>query len=171
MRSALTCLWIPMLLACAGAPRTVPVCPVEPRAVSASTPASVTVSAPAPSIPLRSEDARRVQVLAQTWRTMGLDAQARYDARPERIEWRSLRCSLPADASRSAQIVQDAAAFAARATIPAKVTLLSRSHREDERLSRAIKAGVLASGGKNRVKLDHEIGSASQIRLEVWDLR
>lgn len=153
-----------MLVACTATPPPVAQAPLPPVILTPS---------PVPQVVQRTVDARQAQALVMSWQAMGLQAAASYDATAERIEWRSIRCTLPLDARQADKIAADAAAFAARASLPARIEIAARSNREDERLSRAVKAGALASGGRNRVKLDHLIAPdlAPAIKIEVWDAR
>ena len=152
-----------MLAACTATP---PVKQAPPQPV-------ILTPTPAPQVVQRTVDARQAQALVMSWQAMGLQAAASYDATPGRIEWRSIRSTVPVDARQADKIVAEAAAFAARASLPARIEIAARSDREDERLSRAVKAGALASGGRNRVKLDHLIAPdlAPAIKIEVWEAR
>ena len=156
------------LAACTATPPATPNLQARPTALPTVTPTSAPIQ-----MAQRTADARQAQALVMAWQAKGQAAEAAYDPSPERIEWRLVRSALPANTKLADQMAYDAAAFAARASAPARIEIVVKNHREDERLSRAIKAGALASGGKNKVKLDHVIAPARarQILIETLDSR
>ena len=147
-------------------------CAVQPApqpAAAAPTPSPSPTATPAP-IPQRTDDARAAQTLVMAWQARGLQAEAGYEPSPERIEWRFVRCALPSDARAADRVASEAAAFAARSGQAARIEIVAKTHREDQRLSRAVKNGALASKGRNKVKLDHVIDAnrPRQILVDVW---
>jgi hypothetical protein len=98
---------------------------------------------------------------------MGLEASAGFSPSAEQIEWRLLSCVLPANAKNADKVLSEAASFAARAGLPARIELTVKTSSEDERFSKVIKTAALASGGRNRLKLDHVIASDKPRRIVV----
>jgi len=154
-----------LLTACAAQP--VPHTAAPSQALVPSPPPPSATPAP---MPQRTEDARAAQTLVMAWQARGLQAEAAYDPSPARIEWRVIRCILPSDARAADRVASEAAAFAARVGHAARIEIVAKNHREDLRLSRAVKNGALASGGRNKVKLDHVITAdrPRQILVDVW---
>lgn len=148
-----------MLAACATPPPPAPIVEVTP----------IKVEPPPP--PVKTTDAQASERLVNAWLAFGLKTEAVYvqvpDKPADRIEWKSFYVNLPADAKAADGVLRSVGQFVASAKQPVRVGLYARTAKQDKQLSAALKQGAIESGGRNSVKLDHNIASNLQPKVEV----
>lgn len=124
-----------------------------------------------PLPPVKTADAEASEQLVASWLAMGLKTEAVYaqvsDKPADRIEWKSFYVNLPADAKGAEAVLRSVGKFAASAKQAVKVGLFARSTKQDKQFSAALKQGAIESGGRNSVKLDHNIATSLQPKVEV----
>lgn len=155
-----------MLIACIVAACATPPPPPAPRV-------EVTPIKVEPPPPVKTSDAQASERLVAAWLALGLKTEAVYvqvsDKPADRIEWKSFYVNLPADAKGAESVLRSVGQFAASAKQPVKVGLYARSAKQDKQLSAALKQGAIESGGRNSVKLDHNVASNLQPKVEVMN--
>lgn len=143
-------------------------------------PPSEQASAPAAAMPLSVQaptkielaaeptaESRSVQAMIQKWRDAGLSATALYQSTQNTIQWTVLRTILPANLKQAEEIVSEIAYFAKQSSKPVQLQLITSNHKDDIRLSKAIKDAAQKSGGKNIIKFDHLIEPRAQALIQL----
>ena len=135
-------------------------------------PAPAPLPVPAPVMePVVSADVIESRRLRDAWIAAGMHAEVRSvqvsDKPADRIEWTGLDVELPLDPAHGNDVAAQVGGFAAGAARPVLIVLFARTHKQDTELSTALKKGLVARGGHNNVKLDHNIGVQFQPRFQV----
>jgi len=112
-------------------------------------------------------ESRSVQAMIQKWRDSGLSATALYQSTQTTIQWTVLRTILPANSKQAEEIVSEIASFAKKSSKPVQLQLITTNHKDDTRLSKAIKDAAQKSGGKNNIKFDHLIEPRAQALIQL----
>lgn len=161
MRLIVTVMTVLFVTACSSMP-TAP----EPAPVVKANPVAV-VSLP----PVKSKDVLAAERLVAAWQILGLKPEAKYEQLPgkpaDRIEWKKLGVALPGDVAQFDGVMRAVGQFAATAGKPVNVVLYAANNKQDKQMTAALKQGAIDSGGRNSVKVDHNISPSLQAKVEI----
>lgn len=121
--------------------------------------------------PVKTKDALAAERLVAAWQVLGLKPEAKYEQLPgkpaDRVEWKKLGVALPGDITQFEGVMRAVGQFAATAGKPVNVALYAASNKQDKQMTAALKQGAIESGGRNSVKVDHNISPSLQAKVEI----